>query len=250
MTPSATPANPFGEDAPDAFDAALPVRFGPVFEGLRRVFRHEVRGLEHLPARGPALLVLHHGPFPVDAVLLSHVLRVEHGRWPRFLGERLIFESPFLDDRLSRWGVVEGNHYQARRRFDAGDLVAVFPGGAREAWKPVGERRRLRWEGRSGFVRLAFKAGVPIVPIACPRAEDLYLVLNDGLAWGRRVFGEGRNWPLPLVIGLGLLPFPWRLVHHVGRPIRPDRRPGETVEQAIERIRAEAEASMLELLGR
>jgi 1-acyl-sn-glycerol-3-phosphate acyltransferase len=250
MKPTPSSTDPFGEDAPDAFDPSLPLRFGAVFETVRRVFRHEVQGLENLPATGPALLVLNHGPFPVDAVLLSHVLRTERGRWPRFLGERMIFESPLLEGRLSRWGVVEGNHYQARRRFLAGDLVAVFPGGAREAWKPVGERRRVRWAGRAGFVRLAFKAGVPIVPVACPKAEDLYLVLNDGLAWGQRVFGDGRNWPLPVAVGLGLLPFPVRLVHHVGAPIRPERRPGETVDEAIERLRLEAEASMLELLSR
>ncbi|MCK6570965.1 acyltransferase family protein [Myxococcota bacterium] len=249
MTPP-TAAHPFGEDAPDAFDASLPLRYAPLFDALRRVFRHEVRGLEHLPPRGPALLVLNHGPFPVDAILLSHVLRAERGRWPRFLGERMIFETPALEARLSKWGVVEGNHYQARRRFEAGDLVAVFPGGAREAWKPRRERRQVRWAGRTGFVRLAFKAGVPIVPIACPRAEDLYVVFNDGLAWGQRLFGDGRNWPLPLVLGLGVLPFPLRLVHHVGAPIRAERRAGETVDAAIERVRSEAEASMLELLSR
>ena len=239
----------FGEDPPDRFDPAFPGRRAAVFEGLCRVFRHEVHGLANIPAHGPALLVLNHGPLPIDGVLLAHALHRDLGRWPRFLGERMIFEHPSLERRFSRWGVVEGSHYEARRRFAAQELVAVYPGGAREAWKPVSERRRVRWSGRSGFARLAFKANVPVIPVACPRAEDLYLVLNDGLAWGARVFGAARAIPLPLVLGLGPLPFPWKLVHRIGTPILPSRRAGETADEAVERLRGEAEAAMLALLG-
>ena len=78
----------------------------------------------------------------------------------------------------------------------------------------------------------------------------MYLVLNDGLAWGRRVFGAKRNIPLPLLVGLGLLPVPWKLVHHVGPAILPERRRGESTDEAVERIRAETEAAMLALLRR
>lgn len=241
---------PFGEDPPDLFDARLPEARAPAFEMLGRVFRHEVVGMEHIPAQGPVLLVLNHGPVPIDAVLFCHALHRARGRWPRFLGERLIFEHPALARWLSPWGIVEGNHYEARRRFANGDFVGVFPGGASEAWKPTTERRTLRWAGRNGFARLAFKSSVPIVPVACPRTEDMYLVLNDGLAWGRRVFGATRNLPLPLLVGLGALPIPWKLVHHVGAPIRPERRAGETVDDTVERIRGETEAAMLELLRR
>lgn len=244
------PAGVFGEDAPDRYDPALPAAYAGLFGTLARIFRHEVRDLERIPARGPALLVLNHGPVPVDAVLLADTLRRTQSRWPRFLGERLFFQYPMFERRLAPWGVVEGNHYQARRRFLAGDLVAVFPGGAREAWKPFTERRRVRWDGRDGFARLAFKSNVPIVPVACPRAEDLYLVLNDGMAWGQRIFGKPRNLPLPVLAGLGLLPVPFKLVHHVGEPIRPERRRNETVDDAVARLRGEAEEQMLALMRR
>ena len=240
----------FPDDAPDAFDPSLPRRFAPGLEMLRRLFRHEVRDLENIPASGPALLVFNHGPFPVDAVVFSHVLNVERGRWPRFLGEKLLFETPALSKRLLPWGVVEGNHYQARRRFENGDFVGVFPGGSREAWKPSTARRTLRWEGRSGFVRLAFKSSVPIIPVACPAADSFYYVFNDGVAWGQRLFGEDWKVPLPLMIGLGVLPLPRKIVHYVGTPIRPERARGETVDAAVERIKAEVEAQMSAMLLR
>jgi hypothetical protein len=251
MKPTPSSTDPFGEDAPDAFDPSLPLRFGAVFETVRRVFRHEVQGLENLPATGPALLVLNHGPFPVDAVLLSHVLRTERGRWPRFLGERMIFESPLLERSALPVGRRRGQPLSG-----APALPGRRSGGGLSRWRPRGVETRRRAPSRSlggprrGSCGWPSRRGCPSCPIACPKAEDLYLVLNDGLAWGQRVFGDGRNWPLPVAVGLGLLPFPVRLVHHVGAPIRPERRPGETVDEAIERLRLEAEASMLELLSR
>lgn len=245
-----TPASSgiFGDDPPDAFDAERPNRWAPTFDAIARVFRHEVRGLEHIPRQGPALLVLNHGPYPVDAVLLCRALHRDVGRWPRFLGEKLIFERPAVGERLARWGVVEGTPYQARRRFLAGDLVGVFPGGSREAWKPHTQRRQLLWEGRDGFARVAFKSNVPIIPVASPAADDLVWVLNDAMGWGERVLGARRRLPLPVVLGLGLLPFPVKLVHVIGSPIVPERRAGETSEDAVQRIKRDTQAALEALL--
>ena len=75
-------------------------------------------------------------------------------------------------------------------------------------------------------------------------------MLNDGLAWGARAFGASRNLPLPIWLGLGLLPVPFKLVHHIGAPILPHPKRGETADQTVERLRAETEAAMTELLGR
>ncbi len=239
----------FPEDAPDAFEPDRPARRARLFARVARLFRHEVVGLERVPLDGPALLVFNHGPFPIDAALFAHAVHASQGRWIRFLADRLLFEQPRLAARARRWGVVEGSHYQARRRFQANELVGVFPGGAREAWKPHREARTVRWTGRTGFARLAFKAGVPIVPVACPAADDLYIVLNDGYATAERFFGKSRL-PLPLFVGLGPLPLPVRLVHYVGSPIHPTPLPRESGEQAVERLHRVAEDAMRSLLAR
>jgi 1-acyl-sn-glycerol-3-phosphate acyltransferase len=244
-----TPDELFPEDTPDAFEPELPARWSPAAHALARVFRHRIEGLERIPTGGPALLVFNHGPFPVDAYLFTHRVYEAQGRWIRFLGERMFFEWPRIAAELQRWGVVEGNHYQARRRFQAGDLVGVFPGGARETWKPHREARTLRWEGRAGFARLAFKAGVPIIPVACPAADDLYYVVNDGYATAERLLGKSRL-PLPIFFGLGPLPFPVRLVHYVGSPIHPTPLPRETGDQTVERLRRLTHESMESLLAR
>jgi 1-acyl-sn-glycerol-3-phosphate acyltransferase len=51
-------------------------------------------------------------------------------------------------------------------------LVVVFPEGTKGTGKLVRDRYRLRRFGRGGFVEIAMRAGVPIVPIAVMGAEE------------------------------------------------------------------------------
>src|SRR4029077_17147688 len=51
-------------------------------------------------------------------------------------------------------------------------LVLVFPEGTKGTSKNYSERYRLRRFGRGGFVEIAMRAGVPIVPIAVMGAEE------------------------------------------------------------------------------
>src|SRR5262245_62796236 len=60
--------------------------------------------------------------------------------------------------------------------------VLVMPGGDLDGAKPWRERNRVRFQGRSGFARLAQEAGVPIVPIVITGAGDTLVNLSDG-AW-------------------------------------------------------------------
>src|SRR5262249_14630803 len=65
----------------------------------RRWFRVQIRGLEHVPAEGPALVVANHsGTLPMDAVMLQAGLHDEHpaGRNLRVLGADLVYEIPLL----------------------------------------------------------------------------------------------------------------------------------------------------------
>jgi 1-acyl-sn-glycerol-3-phosphate acyltransferase len=51
-------------------------------------------------------------------------------------------------------------------------LVLVFPEGGKGPGKTYNERYRLRRFGRGGFVEIAMRAGVPVVPIAVVGAEE------------------------------------------------------------------------------
>ena len=55
--------------------------------------------------------------------------------------------------------------------------MLVFPEGTKGTGKPTRERYQLRRFGRGGFVEIAMRAGVPIVPIAVVGAEEAMPIL-------------------------------------------------------------------------
>src|SRR3546814_10108848 len=56
-------------------------------------------------------------------------------------------------------------------------LALVFPEGTKGTGKHVSERYRLRRFGRGGFVQIAMRAGVPVIPIAVVGAEEAMPIL-------------------------------------------------------------------------
>jgi 1-acyl-sn-glycerol-3-phosphate acyltransferase len=58
--------------------------------------------------------------------------------------------------------------------------VALWPGGEVDSLRPWSERDRANLAGRTGFVKMAIRAGVPIVPIATVGGADAMPVLFRG----------------------------------------------------------------------
>jgi 1-acyl-sn-glycerol-3-phosphate acyltransferase len=58
--------------------------------------------------------------------------------------------------------------------------VALWPGGEVDSLRPWHERDRANLAGRTGFVKMAIRAGVPIVPIATVGGADAMPVLIRG----------------------------------------------------------------------
>ena len=98
---------------------------------LKRYFRYEVRGLEHMP-RGGALLVSNHsgGMLTPDVFIFSPAFYNEFGydRPVYTLGHYGIFMGP-LDGVLRRLGVIEASRENAAVALHSGAVVLVFPGG-------------------------------------------------------------------------------------------------------------------------
>ena len=89
------PVDEFGFDP--AFNARYLLPVARFF--YQRWFRVQIRGLEHVPAQGPALVVANHsGTLPMDAVMLQAGLHDEHPaqRNLRLLGADLVYEVPLL----------------------------------------------------------------------------------------------------------------------------------------------------------
>ena len=143
----------------------------PAYE---RWFRVELEGLEHLPRTGGALLVANHaGALPVDAALLMHGIEVATGRAVYGLHHWMLRETPFVGTFLARNGGVVANPVNAQRLLaDEGQLVLVFPEGTKGTSKPFSQRYRLQRFGRGGFIEVAMRAGVPVLPVAVTGTEE------------------------------------------------------------------------------
>jgi 1-acyl-sn-glycerol-3-phosphate acyltransferase len=190
---------------------------------MRRYHRYEVRGLEHLPRDGSALVAGYHGrPIAHDLCMLQALLA------ERAVRLRPIIHSYFRTAPLLSWiyqGVdfLDGDGDSMAQAIARGDLIVVTPGGTREGCRSFRDRYRVDWGERFGYLRLARKYGLRIIPAAARGIDDTYLALNDGYRWGRRA---GLPGGLPLWLGLGPLgpwplspPFPVKIVQRLGPPI-------------------------------
>ena len=137
-------------------------------------FRVEWEGFEHLPREGGALLVSNHaGAIPSDAPAIMHGIETELGRPVYGLAEYLFRALPVIGTLWSRVGGVPAHPDNAYRLLhDEQQLVLVFPEGTKGTGKHYSDRYRLRRFGRGGFVEIAMRAGVPVIPIAVVGAEE------------------------------------------------------------------------------
>jgi len=157
--------------------------YDPIY---RRWFRVEWEGLKHIPREGGALLVGNHaGAIPSDAPVIMHGLETELGRPVYGLADNFFRALPVVGTLWSRAGGVPAHPDNAFRLLhDEQQLVLVFPEGTKATGKLVNERYKLRRFGRGGFVEIAMRAGVPIVPIAIVGNEEAMPILwkSKGLA--------------------------------------------------------------------
>ena len=209
------------------------IKFADFFlERVARYHEHRVEGLEHIPASGPALIVVNHSLATYDSGLLAAAVRAKRGRDIRLLGDRYMFKIPLFRDLASAYGFIEGSQMNAESLLRDGELVLVAPGGMREALLPSSEKYKLDISDRKGFVRLAVRSGAPIIISACPAADDIYNVVSNPVTdW---VYKRYRL-AAPLAFGAfgTIVPKPAELVHYLSEPILP---PDQSFADDLEQI--------------
>jgi 1-acyl-sn-glycerol-3-phosphate acyltransferase len=199
---------------------------------IKRWHRAEVRNIENVPAAGGALVVSNHsgGMFTPDVVIFSPAFYDKFGydRPIYTLAHYGLFMGP-MDGWLRRVGVIEASRENAAAALHSGAVVLVFPGGDYDAYRPTLGANTVDFNGRTGYVRTAIEAGVPIVPTVSIGAQETQLFLSRG-NWLARKLGlsTARMDILPLSFGFpfGLsvffpanLPLPAKVVTEVLEPI-------------------------------
>ena len=199
----------FGEDP------TMLSRSEPIFDFLHeRYFRVETLGAENVPEGGCLLVCNHSGALPIDGPMLRTVLRKDCKRQDaRWLVEDAIFHAPFMGVYLNRLGAVRACPENAERLLSEKVPLVVFPEGLLGISKRIGERYRLQRFGRGGFVKLALRSGVPIIPVAIVGAEEATpLVAKIPMkALGVPYLPVTPTFPLLGPIGLLPLPTKWTI---------------------------------------
>lgn len=156
-------------------DAALASSLRPLGDLLYdKYWRVQVEGAEHLPS-GPFIIVANHaGALPLDGPVLHLALRRHRPELPdaRWLLEDQIFHAPFVGVLANRLGAVRATPENAVRLLDEGRPLIVFPEGFHGLSKPFSERYQLRRFGRGGYVKIALRKRVPIIPAAIIGGEE------------------------------------------------------------------------------
>jgi 1-acyl-sn-glycerol-3-phosphate acyltransferase len=183
-------------------------------------FRGEVRGLENIPAEGPALLVGNHsgGTMIADTFVFAHGFYEHFGPDRRFhqLAHSVAARMPGLG-LIRRYGTLVASHDNARAAFAKGAPVLVYPGGDYETFRPSTHSDQIEFGGRKGFVRLALEEGVPIVPVVSIGGQETALFVTRGETAARLtgLAKLARIKVLPVSIGppfgINLLDLPGRL---------------------------------------
>jgi 1-acyl-sn-glycerol-3-phosphate acyltransferase len=175
------------------------------FVATRIVYRFRVRGDEHIPVTGPAILVCNHVSF-VDAVLLM----AASPRPIRFIMDHRIFAIPVLGwlFKLARAipiapqrehpQIYERAFEQARQVLADGDLLGIFPEGAITRDGQLGEFK-------GGIMKVLETHPVPVVPLALQNLWGSFFSRVEGAAM-RRPFRRGMWSRVGLVAGPPVAP--------------------------------------------
>ncbi len=209
-----------------------------------KYWRVTVQGIERLP-RGPCLIVANHsGALPIDGPMLHTAIRRERPdlEEPRWLVEDQVFYAPFVGTLLNRLGAIRASPENAQRLLDEGRPVIVFPEGIHGIGKPFQQRYQLKRFGRGGFVKLAIRMGVPIIPAAVIGAEESLPLLA-------KLPGRWLGLPYVPVTPLGPLPLPARWTIRFDEPFRPSAARGEDDLPEIARFTERTRESIQAMLS-
>ena len=196
-------------------------------------FRVKTDGWHHIPSQGPILLVgSHNGGLasPDTSMMMYDWFR-------RFGTERLCYGlmhqsawkiNPSLAKLAAKTGAVRAHPKMGMGALKQGASVLVYPGGAQDVFRPYKDRHKIELAGRKGFIKLALREHVTIIPLISVGAHETLFVMGDCYEQMKMLHEWGLPWiddtdpevfpiylGLPWGIGIGPAPnFPFPIPMH------------------------------------
>lgn len=235
---------------------------------MDRYFRLEIDGFDKLPEE-PCLLIGVHsgGPLTMDAwtVVMAWWRHFGENRKIHATAHDVLMNSRGLGKYIRRLGVISPSRENIQAAFDKGDDVVLWPGGELDSYRSWMKRDEAVLGGRKGFIRMAMRAGVPIVPVATVGGHDTMFVLSEGRGLAKLLKLKERmrsdvapitlSWPLGIALHLTPfqhIPLPAKIRTEMLEPIYLDSDPArlddqEYVDSIYEEIESRIQVAMDEL---
>lgn len=212
-------------------DPATIEQWMPIWEWLYKYyFRVETSGWENVPTDENVLGVGSHN----GGLAAPDMWMTMYDWFKRFGTERATYGLmhpniwrvfPDLAKMAVKTGAIQAHPKMAIAALQSGANVLVYPGGGQDVFRPHSLRNKIYFAERRGFIKLALRQNVPILPVISWGAHDSIYVIDDiyeplkkflktfnlpwifnidpevfpiylGLPWGI-AFGPFPNFPLP-----------------------------------------------------
>jgi 1-acyl-sn-glycerol-3-phosphate acyltransferase len=250
----------------------------PVWEWLyEHYFQVETQGWQHVPPTGQNALFIgsHNGGLasPDTVMMMVDWFRRFGVTQPIYglMHPKVWKASPPLA-MIGEWcGAIQARPALAIAALQSGANLLVYPGGSRDLFRPHRDRHKINLAGHQGFVKMALRQEVPIIPVISSGAHDTLIVLEDiyplvkqlhrwgmpwlmgvdpevfpiylGLPWGIGI-GPIPNWPLPVPIKTQICPP--IVFDRYGREAAQDR---PYVQACFDRVEREMQQALDQLVG-
>ena len=180
----------------------------------RNYFKVRVFGIENVQDEPYMIVSNHTGQVPIDGMLITaaFAFEMEKPRVVHSMIERFMSGLPFIGDLSAQTGSILGDRENCKWLLGKKESILVFPEGVKGINKSTKDFYKLQ-KFSSGFYRIAIQSKVPILPISVVGAEEMFPIVFQASAIGKKLGLP--NLPIPL----NLLPLPSPIDIYIGKPI-------------------------------
>ena len=154
--------------------------------------RFDFQGVHHIPRDGGAILSINHVGYLDFA--LTGTAALPTGRYVRFMAKKEVFDNKLAGPLMRGMHHIcvdrssgSASFVAALRALRAGEIVGIFPEGTISVSFEIKELK-------SGAVRLAMAAGVPVIPT---------IVWGSQRIWTKKVKRNLRREKIPIIVEFG-----------------------------------------------
>jgi 1-acyl-sn-glycerol-3-phosphate acyltransferase len=154
--------------------------------------RFDFQGVHHIPRDGGAILSINHVGYLDFA--LTGTAALPTGRYVRFMAKKEVFDNKLAGPLMRGMHHIcvdrssgSASFVAALRALRAGEIVGIFPEGTISVSFEIQELK-------SGAVRLAMAAGVPVIPT---------IVWGSQRVWTKKVKRNLRREKIPIIVEFG-----------------------------------------------